>query len=155
MFDVAGAATLSGVLQLVFEPGFTPTANQTVLTATSVDVSGGLNLIDPSGLYTLQPSATGLPLSLAAGGPTGDYNGNGVVDAADYTMYRDNLGADSGVLQNNDIPGPIDVSHYSQWKNNFGAGAAGGASAVPEPGCLLLVMVGCIAFVVPRRRQAA
>ena len=70
----------------MFESGFTPTANQTLLTATSVDVSGGLNLIDLSGLYTLESSATGLLLSLAAGGPTGDYNDNGVVDAANYTM---------------------------------------------------------------------
>src|SRR5262249_40370997 len=35
---------------------------------------------------------TGLDIGLKAAGVLGDYNGNGVVDAADYTVWRDHLG---------------------------------------------------------------
>src|SRR5690606_10648824 len=56
----------------------------------------------------------------------GDYNGNGTVDAADYTMWRDGLG------------GQFSVEDYQVWKSNFGQAAEGnsaglGGAAVPEP----------------------
>ena len=52
-------------------------------------------------------------------GVAGDYNGNGTVDAADYTLYRDNFGVDSSVLQNSNIPGIIGVDHYFEWKTTL------------------------------------
>jgi hypothetical protein len=45
--------------------------------------------------------------------PPGDYSGNGVVDAADYTVWRDNAG---GVFA------PAD---YDVWADNYGASSAG------------------------------
>lgn len=66
----------------------------------------------------------------------GDYNENGVVDAADYTLWRDNLGTNN-VLANDAIGGTIGTAQYDQWKNNFGATAgAGSGAAVPEPSTL-------------------
>jgi hypothetical protein len=51
----------------------------------------------------------------------GDYNGNGIVDAADYTMWRDHLGQ-SYALQNRDpnASGPISQSDYDFWMSHFG-----------------------------------
>ena len=86
---------------------------------------------------------------LRAEPPTsGDYNGNLIVDAADFTVWRDTLG------QFVDEPGDgadgsrnrvIDLPDYDHWKARFGNGAPTGAgggqlSAVPEPtaGALLL-----------------
>jgi hypothetical protein len=55
----------------------------------------------------------------------GDYDQNGVVDAADYLVWRKGLGTIY-------TPGDYDV-----WRSNFGQPAASGASsfssAVPEP----------------------
>jgi hypothetical protein len=52
----------------------------------------------------------------------GDYNGNGVVDAADYTLWRDTPGgsvsAATGADGNGD--GMVDALDYSVWKTNFG-----------------------------------
>lgn len=55
------------------------------------------------------------------GDTTGDYNGDGKVDAADYTVWRDGNSPDSS---------PVG---YGLWANNFGATAATPSIAVPEP----------------------
>ena len=90
----------------------------------------------------------------ASAGTPGDYNNNGVVDAADYVVWRNNQGSNA-TLPNNPIPGTIGPLHYSQWRANFGkppgAGAALGAAAVPEPTAWLL-MLGAIACAATQRR---
>jgi len=95
----------------------------------------------------------------------GDYNGNGVVDAADYTVYRDTLGdsVTPGTGADGDGDGTIGPGDYSYWKTRFGntsgsgsgAGAAA-ATAVPEPSGLawLLPILG-IGFGTRRSRAKA
>jgi hypothetical protein len=82
--------------------------------------------------------------------PTGDYNGNGVVDAADYTIWRGTLGqtVTSGAGADGNGNGMIDSGDYDFWKSRFGnltAGAGSGAAlsaAVPEPTSLVLSALG-------------
>jgi hypothetical protein len=66
--------------------------------------------------------------------PQGDYNDNGVVDAADYAVWRKHLGG--GINLPNDINGgTIGTTHYNAWRANFGkveTPGAGVTSAVPE-----------------------
>ena len=72
-------------------------------------------------------------------GLAGDYNGNGILDAADYSVWRETLG--STTLLNDPTPGIVDTSDYNYWKSNFGATSGSGTSAntnVPEPNTLLL-----------------
>jgi hypothetical protein len=84
----------------------------------------------------------------------GDYSGNGVVDAADYTIWRDRLGQPFTLLNVNPAavtPGMVDQEDYNFWKMRFGAtsgsgtgGVSGGplaAGAVPEPSAGLLAIV--------------
>lgn len=82
--------------------------------------------------------------SLIPGGVTGDYNGNGVVDAADYVLWRNDPGSHGGA------PGG-----YNTWRANFGnhagTGSGLGASAVPEPTSLVLFLMGWAAVGVRRR----
>ncbi|QDU88845.1 hypothetical protein Pla175_22290 [Pirellulimonas nuda] len=89
-------------------------------------------------------------LSLVTDGLDGDFNEDGVVDAADYTVWRDNLGAAAGTLPNDPNAGVIGAEQYTTWKNNFGASAAiGGAlagSAVPEPSALASLAAGLMAL---------
>ena len=51
---------------------------------------------------------------------SGDFNSDGVFDAADYTLWKDNGG---------------DQIDYRTWKDNFGESIASGSGAdhVPEP----------------------
>lgn len=60
----------------------------------------------------------------------GDFNKNGVVDAADYAVWRNGLATGSYL-----------PSQYGLWKSNFGRRQGGGAtSAVPEPSVIFLVI---------------
>ena len=62
----------------------------------------------------------------------GDYNGDDVVDAADYTVWRNNLNSNEQ-LPNDMTPGSVTADDYDVWKKNFGevwpARAAGSGSA--------------------------
>jgi hypothetical protein len=85
-------------------------------------------------------------------GNTGDYNGNGVVDAADYVVWRENVGTNN-TLANNSLPGPIGTEHFNQWKANFGdTTGAGSLAGVPEPNCLLLLAIAGLLMATGRYR---
>ncbi len=76
----------------------------------------------------------------------GDYNGDQVVDAADYTVWRDTLGDSitpgEGADGNNN--GIIDSGDYDFWRTNYGMTAVPGPSATsvaaPEPSAALLLL---------------
>lgn len=101
-----------------------------------------------------------LVTQMAAGVP-GDYNEDGVVGAADYTVWRDHIGQ-SFQLPNedpaDDMPGFVDQSDYEFWVSRFGAtsSAASGqfaAASVPEPSSfgVLVVMALTLAIWTLRR----
>ncbi len=71
------------------------------------------------GALGMQLAPRGLPNVLR--GP-GDYNGNGVNDAADYTVWRDSLGdvVPNGTGADGDANGVIDAGDYDAWANNYG-----------------------------------
>jgi hypothetical protein len=68
----------------------------------------------------------------------GDFNNDGTVDAADYTVWRDGL--KDAFMQ----------ADYDEWKANFGqtvlAGGGSVSTAVPEPSVLALFAIGCAAI---------
>ena len=94
------------------------------------------------------------------GGVAGDYNGNGIVDAADYTVWRDNLGStgapgipgdgDDGTLTGTP-DGIVDASDYAYWKLRSARSGAGSiaTAAVPEPTSALLAVLLCVLLVLP------
>jgi Lysyl oxidase len=68
---------------------------------------------------------------------SGDYNRDNVVDAADYTVWRDTLGfvdlGDQGAGADGDGSGTIRQADYDIWKSKFGAASGAGSVSVPEP----------------------
>jgi hypothetical protein len=107
----------------------------------------------------------------------GDYNNNGIVDAADYTIWRDNLGSTTFTLPNRATAntGAISVTDYTTWVSQFnkvpalpqftpriyfqasainagGSGSLSG-SVVPEPASIVMLVIGVATFLVGRRRH--
>jgi hypothetical protein len=87
----------------------------------------------------------------------GDYNNDGVVNLADYTVWRDNLGA-TVTLPNEgtDItPGEVTAEDYAFWKSQFGntAGTLMSSVNVPEPGSVVLALLAMAASLSACRRH--
>lgn len=75
---------------------------------------------------------------------SGDFNRDGTVDAADYTVWRDTLGqsvAIAGMGADADGDGQIGPGDYDVWQANFGAQLPA-TTAVPEPSTLALTALG-------------
>jgi hypothetical protein len=92
--------------------------------------------------------------------PPGDYNNDGIVNAADFVVWRQNVGT-TNVLPNDPIGGTIGPAQYDQWRANFGnlAGTGLGSGsefgAVPEPATPLLLLSVAIGWFTLRRRHHA
>ena len=74
----------------------------------------------------------------------GDYNRDNSVDADDYVVWRNSVGAPAGTLPNDIDGGIIGYAQYDTWKANFGntsAGASRSFVTLPEPTsrCLLII----------------
>src|SRR4029077_6096917 len=89
------------------------------------------------------------------GAVLGDYNNNGIVDAADYTIWQDTLGSHTGLRANGDNTGAsanvIDQADFIFWKAHFGvppgSGSGGDANiAAPEPATLVMLLLGMLAL---------
>lgn len=77
----------------------------------------------------------------------GDYNDDGLVDAADYTVWRDSLENGASLINETASPAVVDQLDYDAWKASFGEGGnATSAFAIPEPGAIVWVqLVLCLA----------
>ena len=162
--QVAGQLSLGGTLKVsIIDLGsgeFLPLAGQSfdVLDWGSlVGTFDNINLPELDGDLTWDYSAlytTGV-LSIAAPGIAGDYNNDVIVNTADYVMWRDRLGSQTG-LPNDATPG-VDAGDYVVWKANFGAGsgdASPSSAAVPEPATIALGIVSAILFAFRQTKRA-
>lgn len=77
----------------------------------------------------------------------GDYNDDGLVNAADYTVWRDG----GPLLNETASPGVIDQEDYVAWANNYGATSTATSVAVPEPTTFVLLAMAAAAGVARRR----
>jgi hypothetical protein len=99
---------------------------------------------------TLVAPPTGLP---------GDFNDDDVVDAADYVVWRKNLGTNVDLSGNGDETGAsagvVDQADFELWRGKFGdtPGSGSGVTAgVPEPASALSLAMAWLFFgSMPRR----
>jgi hypothetical protein len=97
-------------------------------------------------------------LSLTANTPTlpGDYNGDGVVDGADYIIWRSTVGQTGvSMVADGDHDNTIGSGDYDVWFAHYGNAASGrgalAGQAVPEPKSAMLLIIGTSSILVVRR----
>jgi T5SS/PEP-CTERM-associated repeat protein len=156
----SGTASLAGTLAVSLTSGFTPSVGDSFVMLSADGGRSGTftnNLLPvlPGGLFFNDPQYGAKTVTLSVGGALGDYNHNGIVDAADYTVWRDSLGqSGTGLAADGNASGTIDAGDYNVWKSNFGnrAGSGSGATAaVPEPTSMVLLLAGAMTLLVRRR----
>ncbi len=162
--EVTGVLNAGGVLQVSFDPAApAPEAGDTFDVLDFASATGAFGeLMLPSlasGLaWDVSQLYTDGVLAVIAG-LTGDYNQDGVVDAADYTVWRDSFGqSGAGLPADGNGSGTVDEADYTLWKTHFGttigSGAGSGETApatVPEPTTLAMLGLGLLAVVAGRR----
>jgi hypothetical protein len=110
-------------------------------TATETNVLTG-----PAGAF-----APYLQFDVVSSGLRGDYNSDGLIDAADYTVWRNKLGT-PGLMNEEVSPGETDIADYLYWRLRYGAtdfGGAGGMQGlapVPEPNAVATLVVAALAM---------
>jgi T5SS/PEP-CTERM-associated repeat protein len=153
---VTGKVTLDGTLQVLLN-GFSPIPGNTFQILDFASLTGTfatMNLPTLSGGLTWNTSQLYVSGVLTVGVP-GDYNHNGTVDAADYTVWRDTLGqTGAGLAADGNHDQLIDTADYNLWKANFGQAAGSGShttGSVPEPATAVMLSLGMLAIFGPRR----
>lgn len=142
----AVSLSLGGTLDVTLAPGFTPVVGQAFDlfdwgTRNGTFASISLPAISGIGWNTSQLYTTGVISAISATVLAGDFNGDGKVDAADYTKWRDGLGT------------TYTQSHYNEWKSHFGESAGGAAAAVSEPTSGVALLWGAAAVLHGRRKR--
>jgi hypothetical protein len=119
---------------------------------TTNNISELLQVFSPGGNWIASTKSNGTFTLTPVLGVAGDYNGNGVVDGADYVLWRN-----GGPLQNEVATiGSVTPEDYTEWRARFGntagAGSSLGGNGVPEPAALAILIVGAMLAFIARRR---
>jgi len=156
---VGGAAYLGSNLDVELLDAYAPTAGHAfqVITAEGGIIGSFAETMLPAlsdGLFwNVLYGANSVILAVA---PTsslstipGDFNQNGTVDAADYTVWRNYLGTNFADADA-DFDGQVTAADYGIWKSNFGFSLVGSGFAaialqnVPEPVAATLLTIGLV-----------
>ncbi len=166
VLQVDGTASLAGHLEIALADGFVPGFDEEFrLLSAAEGVTGqysdvAMPSLSAGQVWQVSYGLTSVTLRVVL---AGDYNGNGIVDAADYTVWRDSLGqvgmdlAADGTGPGGMPDGIVDSLDYYLWKSHFGQSAGSGSgsganAAVPEPATPALFMFAAAGWYFRRRR---
>jgi autotransporter-associated beta strand protein len=132
--NVTGNATLAGALNVSLLSASTPHIGDTFQILHAAGLAGSqftttnLPTLAPGLGWNVNYGATSVTLSVGSAALPGDFTADGVVDAADYVVWRKGLGT------------TYTQADYTAWSAHFGqsAAASGAAAAVPEPSVAVL-----------------
>jgi cyclophilin family peptidyl-prolyl cis-trans isomerase len=93
----------------------------------------------------------------------GDYDFNGTVNAADYTVWRNTLGSTTNAAADGNGNGKVDAADYVLWRKTLGQSGGPGAGSgagldsfgVPEPSSGILILLAGATLTFVRARFSA
>jgi hypothetical protein len=150
-FTVSGSAADFTMFETTITiPDSAKSFDLTFISGGAASATGSINIDDISAAIVAPPVLLG------------DYNHDGVVDAADYVVWRASLGqTGANLAADGDHNGIVDSNDLDIWSANFGqtvgGGAGGGAwvagnPAVPEPSTVIELLIGSVTTIVFIRR---
>ena len=123
---------------------------------------GEVAVVVAATVVVVRDGASGLEVLLSRRAERGDHNSGawvfpgGIVDAADYTVWRNSLGSTgSNLAADGDGDNMVTQLDYNLWREHFGA-TAGSATGlvqnlpVPEPLTAILFLVGSVTSILSR-----
>jgi T5SS/PEP-CTERM-associated repeat protein len=160
--EVVGNVQLGGGVRPILAAGYAPQVGDSfqILKAFG-GIEGTLTLDGAPALpdrlmWDLEVNSNQVLLNVVSA-PDGDYNRDGLVDSADYVVWRKLLDqAGPGLVADGDDNNIVNDADYQIWRTNFGstiAAPAAGAAAVPEPAAALLVYFAAAGISLNRKRK--
>jgi len=161
---VSGSADLSGTLDLQVDGSYTPNIGDSMpRIVTSTNRSGVFATVNNVDLGAREGLAvtyteTSVDVAIALRGNNDVAAGDVDVDTGDLTTSIINFTSAGGSGKtwadgDTDGDGDVDTSDLTTAIINFTSAMSRGATAVPEPGSLLLLIMGMLAYVLPRRHS--
>ena len=104
--------------------------------------------------YTM-PAYSITTLVLVSDGLVGDFNRDGTVNAADFTVWRNSLSLVGNTAADANEDNIVDLDDYAFWRSNYGrsetsgAGSSSSSSLVPEPAGMLVVVIAQVCSLPP------
>ncbi|WP_146591680.1 hypothetical protein [Posidoniimonas polymericola] len=161
--DAGLLADLAGSLRVTLADGFLPSVGQSFLLIGTPTVTGdfsGVELPDLINLgmdWTTTIGPTGYSVSVVGAALPGDYNGDGLVDGADYSVWRDSNGSTLNLAADGDGDLVVDAADYQVWRSHYGRGSltspAAVGTAAPEPSALAVVIAAAALQCFVRRKE--
>ena len=161
---VWGSANLDGTLDLQVDAGYTPTIGDSMPgIVTSANTAGTFATVnnvvfDGRRGVAVTYTETSVDAQVALRGNTDVASGDVDVDTGDLTTSIINFTSAGGSGKtwaegDMDGDGDVDTGDLTTSIINFTSALSGGANTVPEPGSLLLLLMGMMALLVPVRRN--
>ena len=160
LFDLTGAASLSGTLDVVLEASFTPSGSYTVVSsATSLNAAGLSLAAEDEAMFDLLVQGNDLLLVVMAI-ENADFDSDMDVDLADLMAWQRGFGITSGAgLSDGDAngDGAVDGDDLAIWKNQLGEvhTQEAASTAVPEPTSMFLLFAASVGVLMNRFKKNA
>jgi T5SS/PEP-CTERM-associated repeat protein len=167
LISTNGVATLGGSLDISLDGGYSSLIGQSIeLLSAGGGIFGAFDSIELPTLpddievgVVYSPTSVVMQIGLASVSTSipGDYNQDGTVNSADYTVWRNSLGqSGSGLAADGNGDTHVDEADYALWKlhfgETFGSGAGGSSNAAtPEPASIVLALAAMLALTRIRR----
>jgi T5SS/PEP-CTERM-associated repeat protein len=155
---VAGDLTIRGTIRLSLLNGFQPQLGDEL---ELMHVVGGITDLSAarwemtklSDHLAYEPFVEGetAGLRIVAAASAADFDQNGIVDIADYQLWKQTFGSTSLLGADGNRNGVVDLADYTVWRDNLGATVLGGgtriagnevgfATTVPEPATVIVTL---------------